>query len=57
MGEDNPRLICVLARAIRLLSAAGRLPPEAAAEVILATLRQEGFRVSDMNPNRRGDFW
>lgn len=57
MIEDDPRLICVLAGAIRALPANAREVPEMAAEALLKTLRLEGFRVSDMNPNRRGDFW
>jgi hypothetical protein len=57
MIEDDPRLICVLAAALRALPLNAHQAPEMAAEALLKTLRLEGFRVSDVNPNKRGDFW
>ena len=57
-SEDYPpRLICVLAAAIRALPLNAHRAPEMEAEALLKALRLEGFRVSDENPNGKGDFW
>ena len=55
--NDNPRLICVLASALRMIPGAYETP-EAAAEGLIRRLRYEGFEIVDENETKKkGDFW